>query len=202
LIRLALTVAVLALAPGMAVAQAGLGAWDFEHGGGMVANEGLGANASGTGVGHPNSLPGAAAPLTAAPEARYDPEIEYTKGYVDLGYGKYLQAQEEFGHALKVDPHNPKTLFMLGVAYSAAGDVRRAAGAWAKALKYDPQQIDARREYAVALHQLGKSDQAQAQYAILKAHSEACAAACPQAENYKASLARIETALAAPIANR
>ncbi len=74
----------------------------------------------------------------------------------------------DFNQALKVDPKNARTIFMLGVAYNLSGESRRAMGTFERALSIDPKQIDARREYAVVLAQLGRADQARAQFEILK----------------------------------
>jgi tetratricopeptide (TPR) repeat protein len=200
----AVAAATLFLAPGWAVAQAGFGAWDFEHGAayGPYGNP-LGNNASGSGVANPLGFKESTPQLTALPAAKTDSAIEYARGFTDLNIGRFLQAEEDFDLALKVDRNNPKTLFMLGEAKVALGDLKGAEHAFEKALKNDPQQIVVRGEYAVVLARLGQADQAQAQLANLNARALACGGACPEADDFKAEVGRIQAALStAPSAAR
>jgi len=189
--------ATLLLTPAAANAQAGIGAWDWEHGQSFTGGDGaLGSNANRGGIGKPRGFKESTPDVTSGSGVpTYDPQIEYTKAFIDLGYGKYLLAAEEFRHALKADPRNAKTWFMLGVTYNAADDVKSAAGAFENALKHDPGQIDSRREYAVALALTGQMDKAQAQFAILKSKADACGGACADASLLKASVARVQAAL-------
>jgi tetratricopeptide (TPR) repeat protein len=207
----ALLAAAALLSPSGNTAAQGMAAWDFEHGAlganpmdsGASGNAALGNDATGMGVGNPNDLPGRSAPITGLPQSSYNPQIEYAKGFTDLEFGNAQRAQAEFDHALKVDPNNTKILFMLGVAYNEAGDTRKAASTWEKTLKIDPQHIDARREYAVALAKLGRASDAQAQFQVLKARTDVCGASCPQADNLKASIDRVQAALSsAPAATQ
>ena len=193
----AVAAATLLMAPGWAAAQAGFGAWDFEHGGayGPHGNP-LGNNASGTGVANPLGFKESTPQLTAVvPGAKIDPAIEYARGFTDLNLARFGPAEEDFNTALKVDPNNPRTLFMLGEARVALGNLKGAEWAFAKALKYDPQQIVIRGEYAVILAKLGQSDQAQAQLAILNARAVACGGSCPEADDFKAEVDRVQAAL-------
>ena len=106
--------------------------------------------------------------MTGGVTSRIDPAIEYAKGFTDLNLGRFASAEADFTTALRVDPRNPKTLFMLGEAKVALGDLKGAEWAFDKALKYDPQQIVVRGEYAVTLAKLGQADQAQAQLTVLQ----------------------------------
>jgi tetratricopeptide (TPR) repeat protein len=193
--------AVLLALPQIATAQAGIGAWDFEHpvpgpgGGGIALNRVLGGNAAGDGVAKPLGFKESTPKVTATPEPAVDPKIEYAKGFTDLGYGDYQRAEIDFDHVLKVEPKNFKAMFMLGVAFNSAGDTRKAAGVWGDAVQVEPEQIDARREYAVALARLGETDQAQAQYSVLKHRADACGGKCADAVVLSSSLARIQSAL-------
>jgi tetratricopeptide (TPR) repeat protein len=196
-----LAAAALMAAPAPTLAQSGLGAWDFEHaqpgpgGSGIAGNRLLGDNATGGGVAKPLGFKESTPQVTGLPEPAIDPEIEYAKGYTDLGYGAYQRAAADFNRVLRVQPRKYKALFMLGVAYNSAGDTRKAADAWALAVKVGPQEIDARREYAVALARLGETEAARAQYAVIKARADACRATCAEASVLSSLLARIQSAL-------
>jgi tetratricopeptide (TPR) repeat protein len=188
------------LAPGWAAAQAGMGAWDPEHGQSFTPSQfgkggSMGSNASGNGVGDPLGFAGSTPQVTNGATSRIDPAIEYAKGFTDLNLGRFAAAEEDFNKALRVDPNNPKTLFMLGEAKVALGELKGAQGAFEKALKYDPGQITIRGEYAVTLARLGHADQAQAQLANLNARAVACGGSCIEADDYKVEVGRIQAAL-------
>jgi tetratricopeptide (TPR) repeat protein len=158
-----------------------------------------GANAAAAGgiaPGGANSFD--AAPQTGMPRAKIDPAIEYARGFTDFNLGRFVTAQDEFDLALKVDRNNPKILFMLGEAKVALGDLKGAVRTFEKALKYAPEQITIRGEYAVALAKAGQADQAETQLGVLQARAVACAGACPQADDFKAEVERIQAALSAP----
>jgi len=193
----------LSLPAAMASAQ-GMAAWDLDRnqmgtGGGasLAGNASLNAAATGNGVGNPIGFKESTAPVTGYGPAPYDPKIEYAKGYTDVNLGRFREAEREFRNALSVQPRNPKTLFMLGEALIGQGDVKGAAGAFEKAVRYDPKQITIRTEYAVALAKTGQTDKAQAQFDVLKARADACSATCADAADLKAALDRVGTTMAA-----
>jgi Flp pilus assembly protein TadD len=158
-----------------------------------------GANAAAAGglaPGGANSFD--AAPQTGMPKPKIDPAIEYAQGFTDFNLGRFATAQDEFDQSLKVDPNNPRTLFMLGEAKVALGDLKGATHAFEKALKFDPGQVTVRGEYAVTLAKLGRSDQAQAQLSIHQARAVACGGSCPEADDFKAEVGRIQAALSNP----
>lgn len=152
------------------------------------------ALASGGGGGGGGSMGGMGMPSMSAPA--YDPVIEYQKGQDALQLGKFRDAETHFDNALSVDPKNADTLFMYGMAKAGRGDLKGAAHAYEKSLKIDPNQIPARREYAVALAKTGQGDKAQAQFAMLKDRATACADTCPEAADLKAAVAAVQAALA------
>ena len=165
----------------------------------QIYNPGYGSLASAaTGGGVGNPLGEGKPAVTNGLTSRTDPAIEYARGFTDLNLGRFASAEEDFNKALRVDPNNPKTLFMLGEAKVALGELKGALGAFEKALKYDPGQITIRGEYAVVLARLGQADQAQAQLAILNARAVACGGSCPEADDFKAELDRIQAALSNP----
>jgi tetratricopeptide (TPR) repeat protein len=127
-------------------------------------------------------------PSQSAPA--YDPAVEYQHGQAAMQAGKYADAEHHFGNALSVDPNNADTAFMLGMARAGHGDEKGAAKAYEKSLKIDDKRIDARRA------KLGQNDKAQAQAAMLKSQSDACADTCPQAADLKAAMAAVQAAMA------
>jgi tetratricopeptide (TPR) repeat protein len=186
-----LIAAVLCLAPEFAAAQ-GIAA--SGEGAGMGK---LGSNATGPGVANPLGLPETTAPVTGAPPHADAPAVEYARGYTDLNLGKFSEAAADFERALRGDPRNSKTLFMLGEALVGEGDLKGAVRAFEKALSLSPAQVVIRGEYGVALAKLGETDQATTQLGMLRLRSEACGGACAQAGDLATEQARIETALAA-----
>jgi tetratricopeptide (TPR) repeat protein len=201
-LRMMATVAVtllLLLAPRLAQAQAGIGALDTEHsppkGVGMV----LGGNAIRGGVGTPDGFRESTPEVVGMPPPSDDPQIEYANGFTDLGFGCYLQAEEDFRRATAADPKFAKAWFMLGVARNGTGNFRGAAAAFERALKLKPDMVDARREDAVALAILGQTDLAKVKLASLQAQSAACAGSCADAELLKTSLTRVQAALSGEV---
>ncbi len=154
-------------------------------------------NAMAPGVGNPLGFKDSTPPVTGGPPVRYDPKIEYAKGYTDVNLGRFASAEQDFKNALTVDPHNPKTLFMLGEARIGKGDLPGAAEAFEKAVQYAPKQIVIRTEYAVALAKLGQTDKAEGQMAVLKARADACGTTCSDAGDLKTALDRVQANLAA-----
>lgn len=125
----------------------------------------------------------------------YDPVEQYNLGLADLRAGKFHDADRDFDHALMADPRNVDALTMQGEAREGESDMHGAAHDFERALKIDPTAVAARRDYAIALAKLGQAPQAQAQYAMLKIQSDACAGACANAADLKAALAAVEAAL-------
>ncbi|HEY2049848.1 MAG TPA: tetratricopeptide repeat protein [Caulobacteraceae bacterium] len=151
----------------------------------------LSAAASGGG-GMGGGMP-AMPPSVSAPT--YDPAAEYQKGLAALKDGKFKDAERDFGNSLSADPKNADTLFMLGMAKSGRGDEKGAAKAYEKSLSIDPQQVPARREYAVALAKLGQTDKAQTQLGMLQAKAASCAGSCPQAAELTAAVTSAQAAI-------
>jgi tetratricopeptide (TPR) repeat protein len=185
----------LALAPAATMAQGIAGSGELSQGFSGMGFATLSAHAREAGVGNPLGFKESTPPVTSGLTSKIDPAIEYAKGFTDLNLGRFAEAEADFYRALRVDPNNPKTLFMLGEAKVARGDLKGAEWAFEKALKNDPQQIVVRGEYAVVLARLGQADQAQAQFAILNARAVACGGACLQADDFKAEVARVQAAL-------
>jgi tetratricopeptide (TPR) repeat protein len=149
----------------------------------------VGASASGGGMG------GGGGGMPSMTEPAFDPAVEYQKGVDALEAGKFRDAERHFDNALSADPSNAQTLYMMGLAKAGHGDLKGAAHAYERSLKFDSHQIQARREYAVTLAKLGQADKAQAQLAILKTRADACGDTCSDAADLKAALAAVQAAL-------
>ncbi|HNU90987.1 MAG TPA: tetratricopeptide repeat protein [Spirochaetota bacterium] len=59
-------------------------------------------------------------------------------GYVSLAGGRSDDALEYFRKSLAVFPHNPVTLYHVGLARELSGDILQAVDEYARALKYSP----------------------------------------------------------------
>jgi tetratricopeptide (TPR) repeat protein len=125
----------------------------------------------------------------------YDWRVEYARGFVDLQAGKFHEAEGEFRHVLKVRPNDMRSLFMLGMARSGEGDLKGALAAFEKALKVDSEQIAVRREYAVTLARLARTDKAQAELGMLKLRADACGGSCAQVDEFRTAVARVKAAI-------
>jgi tetratricopeptide (TPR) repeat protein len=186
-----------ALAPTPARAQ-GFVAWDVDK---CCAthktnpNDHLGELGTAPGVATPRGFRESTPTVTGMPPSGYDAEIEYSNGLTDLEFGCYMQAREDFRHALSVQPKMARAWFLLGVAYNSTGDRAAAAGAYEKALKFEPQMLDAKREWAVSLALQGQTAKAQALLDNLKRLAAGCAEGCADADLLKTSVARVEAAL-------
>jgi tetratricopeptide (TPR) repeat protein len=133
-------------------------------------------------------------PSISAPT--YDAAAEYQKGLAALKDGKFKDAERDFNNSLSADPRDADTFCMLGMARAGHNDEKGAAKAYEKSLSIDPNQIVARREYAVTLARLGQTDKAQAQLAMLQQRSASCGGSCPEAADLNAAVASVQTAVA------
>ncbi len=165
-----------------AVCAVGLPASAIASGGGMG---GMGGSSGSMG---PSGMPSESTPT-------YDPAVEYQAGMTALQAGKWRDAQTHFNNVLMVDPKDVDTNFYLGEAKAGLGDLRGAQRAYEKALKLDPNRIDARREYAVVLAKQNQAADAKKQLDILQQRATICGASCADAADLKAAIATVEAAL-------
>ena len=157
----------------LAVAAPFAGAWASGGGGGGLGGGGM---------------PSATAPM-------YDAADEYRAGMNAYQAGKFKDAARSFDHATEAAPGEASGWRMLGMARSGADDPKGAARAFERALKIDPNAIDTRRDYALALSQLKMTDKASAQLAILQTRATACNDSCSEAGDLKAAISQVEAAL-------
>jgi tetratricopeptide (TPR) repeat protein len=184
--------------PGVAAAQ-GFATFDIDKFPNInqpgSANQTIGVGTAAGGVAKPRGFRESTPTVTGMPAPGYDADIEYSNGLTDLEFGCYMQAREDFRHALSVQPKMARAWFLLGVAYNSTGDRAAAAGAYEKALKFEPQMLDAKREWAVSLALQGQTAKAQALLDNLKRLAAGCAEGCADAALLKDAVARVEGAL-------
>jgi tetratricopeptide (TPR) repeat protein len=157
---------------------------------GIALASGGGGGGGGGGFGG-GSMPSASAP-------RYNPVDEYRKGIAALQAGDFRGADKDFDHVLEVAPKEPNTLYAMGMAKAGEKNFKDAARFYDRTLKLDAQNINARRELAITEVQLGQLDKAKADLAALQTRASACADACSDAAQLRASLAAVEAAVAPP----
>jgi tetratricopeptide (TPR) repeat protein len=124
----------------------------------------------------------------------YDPNVEFRKGATALKAGDYKEAQREFAKVLYLAPSNADVLYALGVADVGLGDLADGVDAFQRALKWNPRQIGAARELALADHKLGRTDKADLQLAALRSRAAACSERCGDAADLKDAIGAIERA--------
>ena len=145
----------------------------------------------GGGSSMPSNFPSSSAP-------QYDINVEFAKGKAALQAGDYREADEAFGHVLKMTPRDANTNFLNGLAEVGLGKLKDARRHFEKAIKYDDNLILAHRELGLVLVKLGETEDAKAVLANLKQRDSACADTCPQAVDLKAAVPAIEAALGVP----
>jgi cytochrome c-type biogenesis protein CcmH/NrfG len=72
----------------------------------------------------------------------------------------WKQALEELGAELKVNPSNPEAEYEVGEAYRKHGDLEKAIPAFQRALRLQPEFVEARIALAKALRQEKQTQQA------------------------------------------
>jgi tetratricopeptide (TPR) repeat protein len=135
-----------------------------------------------------NSFPSSSAP-------RYDVNVEYKKGAEALQAGNYQEADQAFGHVLRMVPQDANTHYLDGLAEVGLGKLKDARKHFEKAVKYNDNLILAHQELAVTLAKLGETDKARAILDNLKQRAATCADTCAQAADLHAAIPAIETAL-------
>lgn len=160
----------------------------------LVSGAGVGSSLAAGGGGGGGMTGGA--PSSSAPS--YDPVQEYQKGVQALKDGKWKDAQRAFDHVLSVAPKDSNTWTLMGLSKSGGGDLKGAAKAYEKAVKYDPDNLIAHRELGVTQARLGQTPKAQAELDWIKSQAAACAGTCAQAADLQAAQAAVEAAMAQP----
>lgn len=110
---------------------------------------------------------------------------DYVAGVNAIKDKQYRTAVRLFGRVADQWPKSVATWRLLGVAYAGDTNWRASARAYEHALRLAPDDIASHAGRAAALVAL-KDPKAQEEAAWLKARTEACAAACPEAGMLKA----------------
>jgi len=135
---------------------------------------------------------GSSAPSSSGPS--YDPVEEYQSGVEALKAGEYKKAERAFKRVTKVAKRDANTRYMLGLAHLGQEEYKAAAKSLEKAVKYDAKLYQAHAKLGTIYVKLEKAEKADAVLAELQAASEACAAACPEANAIGAAIAEVEAA--------
>jgi tetratricopeptide (TPR) repeat protein len=126
---------------------------------------------------------------------KFEPMAEYHAGMAAMADQKYAEAKTHFENVLSVSPGHPLTLYELGAAEAALGDLKAAAKDYQAALRAQPDMFEAVLGLAVADAQLGRADQARLQLVKLKHYQQTCAGACAQAGEIDAAITQVQSAL-------
>ena len=124
----------------------------------------------------------------------YDPTADYQAGVAALQAKDYAVADRAFTRVLNVQGRDAPTLYMSGASKLGKGDLKGARKALEKSLKYGPDNLLAKRDFAVTLARLGEMELAKAQLADLTARVAKCGAGCDAGQLTEA-VATVEAAL-------
>lgn len=142
-----------------------------------------------------SAMGGGAMEAPSASVQAYDPAQDFVKGVAALNAGDYKTAARALGKVSGADSGNPEVWRLLGQAQAGQLNHKAARKAYERALKLEPDNIDAHQGLGVALGGL-KDPAAKAELDWLAAKATACAAACPDAERLKKATAAVEAAVA------
>jgi tetratricopeptide (TPR) repeat protein len=154
----------------------------------LVAAPALAANGGGGGGGGGPSISGAG----TDPAKRYAEGVEYMKA------ADYKKAEKAFDAVLDVASRDPNTNYMMALAQIGQNDLKNARKFLRTAVKYNEEFTLARGWLGAVEAKLGDAAKANEQKTALADMKSKCAGTCPEAAAIDASLARIETQLAAP----
>lgn len=85
--------------------------------------------------------------------------------------------------------------YSLGLTAFEAGDFKAAERAFARSVRFDPDQVSPRRDLALAEANQGETIKAAAELGVLTARARACDQACPEAQDLQAAIAEVQKAL-------
>jgi Flp pilus assembly protein TadD len=120
----------------------------------------------------------------------------YQTGLEALKAGNLPKAERAFNNAVFADRKNATYLAMRGVARSRQDDLEAAAKDLEQALKIDPTEVVALREYGIVLAKQGKAENAKAELARLKLQADDCGDTCPDAAKLKEAATAVQDAIA------
>lgn len=86
-------------------------------------------------------------------------------GNIAFEAGNYLEAIQYLEQARKINPENSNTCFLLGMAYNAYGDAKRAEAAFREGMRVNPKDVWPLVGLANMLADVGRTEEACALYA-------------------------------------
>lgn len=137
---------------------------------------------------------GGSMPSSSAPS--YDPTADYQAGVEALKASQFDQAKKKFDRVLGAVPTDGNANYLAGLARVGLKDNKGAARYFGKAVKYDDKNLQAHKQYGLALAASGQRDKAQAELDALKGRAAACGGNCPEAADLKDAVDAIAGALA------
>lgn len=145
---------------------------------------------------------GAGGGLPSTSRPRVDPQQSFRDGIEALQAQDYKKAEKKFGEVLSVAPDHPEANYYMALAKIGNGKAKNAVRYLEKALKANPNFLDARERLALVQIELGDMDAAREQLAEIQRLKEMCAAegACDAATKtlVDEALARVTVALEPP----
>src|SRR5690242_15128981 len=115
-------------------------------------------------------------PSMTAPN--FDPADEYRKGIDALKASNYSAAKTSFKKVLDVEPGDPSTNFLAGMADAGLNDLKAAQKHYEKAVKGDKKLVPAHEELGVTYAKTGQRDKAQGELTALQKLDQDCAGTC------------------------
>lgn len=155
---------------------------------GAVAALALGGGAAVAMGGGSDSAPSASAPA-------YDPAEDFMKGVASLNAGRYKEAARALARVTGAVPKNAEAWRLLGQAQAGQANPKGARRAYERAVKLEPDDIDAHQGLGEALASL-KDAKATAELDWLVARAVACGGSCPDAERLRKASAAVQAAIA------
>jgi tetratricopeptide (TPR) repeat protein len=126
-----------------------------------------------------------------------DPAADYRRGVDALKAGKFKDADRSFSYVLEATPKDSNVWLLSGLAKAGKNDLKGAQRAYERSVQYDDKNIDAHRELGLTYAKTNQAPKAQKELDALKAKSEVCKEACPDAAKLKASISALQGAMGA-----
>ena len=126
-----------------------------------------------------------------------NPAESFEDGVKALDEGDYVKAEEKFGEVLAAAPDHAQANYYMGVAKLGRGKTKSSRRYFERAVKEQPNFIDAREKLAIVYAETGKTDDAEEQLEAMKDLQAKCAeVSCDAASIIEESIARVEAAMA------
>lgn len=131
-----------------------------------------------------------------SPAQQYDPLPDYQNGVSAYQLGDFKAAIKALRRVTIGVPKFVPAQYLLGSAYLKSGDVKSAKRPLEQSVRLDPSMIEAHRDLAIVLLQLGDAAKAADQRAALVAMKDKCAGTCDDKARLEEALTAIDGAMA------